>query len=188
VALLDTLSGWTVHVPGHPDEVAAALQLAMAASGRVYVRLSERTNARPRRTGWALDVVRRSADAAAPVVLAVGPMLDATLEAVQGLDATVAWTGTPRPFDGKGLRALAGDVAQVVLVEPYLAGTSAPYVAEALRAVPHRLLALGVPRTELRRYGTPADHDRAYDLDAAGLRRSITGFLDSHRGRRPEDA
>jgi transketolase len=42
---------------------------------------------------------------------------------------------------------------------------------------PHRLLSLGVPRTELRQYGTPADHASAYGLDAAGIRRSVTGFL-----------
>jgi transketolase len=65
----------------------------------------------------------------------------------------------------------------VVLVEPYLAGTSAFAVASALASRPHRLLSLGVPRGELRQYGTPADHASLYGLDAAGIRRSVTGFL-----------
>ena len=43
--------------------------------------------------------------------------------------------------------------------------------------MPHRLLALGIGREELRRYGTPEEHLAARGLDAAGLRRSITGFL-----------
>jgi transketolase len=113
------------------------------------------------------------------VVLVVGPLLDAALAAVADLDVTVAWTGQPRPFDGAGLRALVGSAAtaDVVLVEPYLAGTSAAHVAAALRDVPHRLLALGVAPTELRRYGTAAEHEAAYGLDAAGLRASITAFL-----------
>ena len=65
----------------------------------------------------------------------------------------------------------------MVLVEPWLAGTSARVVADALRDVPHRLLSLGVGARELRRYGTPADHVRAHGLDAAGIRRSLDGFL-----------
>ncbi len=68
-----------------------------------------------------------------------------------------------------------------MLVEPWLAGTSAHVVGDALRDVPHRLLALGVARDELRRYGTPADHIAAHGLDAAGIRRSLDGFLGAVR-------
>ena len=65
-----------------------------------------------------------------------------------------------------------------MLVEPWLAGTSARVVADALVDVPHRLLALGVRPEELRRYGTPAEHQAAHGLDAAGIRRSLEAFLD----------
>jgi transketolase len=101
-------------------------------------------------------------------------MLHPLLHAIAGLDVTVAYTNTPRPFDAAGLRALVEDGARVVLVEPYQAGTSARVVAEALTDVPHRLLALGVGRTDLRRYGSPADHARWHGLDPAGLRHALT--------------
>ena len=42
VALLATLPGWTIHVPGHPTEAEAQLLRAFAGDDRVYVRLSER--------------------------------------------------------------------------------------------------------------------------------------------------
>ena len=64
----------------------------------------------------------------------------------------------------------------VVLVEPYLAGTSAAQVSAALADRPHRLLALGVANVELRRYGTGPDHRAAHGLDAAGIRRSLEGL------------
>jgi transketolase len=74
------------------------------------------------------------------------------------------------------VRELAG-ADTVVLVEPYLAGTSTRLINQALSDRPHRILALGVSRAEQRRYGTPEQHDVLHGLDAAGLRRSVSEFL-----------
>ncbi|WP_428967084.1 transketolase family protein [Micromonospora fluostatini] len=174
VALIDTLGGWTVHVPGHPDEVPALLRATVAGDAPAYLRLSILTNDRPRGNDGSLQVVR-DAGPGAPLLVAVGPLLVAALAAVEQLPVTVAWTHRPRPFDVAGLRALAG--TEVILVEPYLAGTSSRVVGAALADRPHRLLALGVGRDDLRRYGTAEDHSRWHGLDAAGLRRSVTAFL-----------
>ncbi|WP_446217451.1 transketolase family protein [Micromonospora sp. IBHARD004] len=174
VALLDTLPGWTVHVPGHRDEVPALLRSTVAADGPAYLRLSTQHNDRARGNDGALQVVR-DAGPGAPLLVAVGPLLDPALAAVAGLPVTVAYTHRPRPFDTAALRALAG--TEVILVEPYLAGTSARVVGAALADRPHRLLALGVGREELRRYGSAEDHSRWHGLDAAGLRRSVAAFL-----------
>ncbi|MFC4149389.1 transketolase family protein [Micromonospora mangrovi] len=174
VALLDTLAGWTVHVPGHRDEVPRLLRDAVASDGSAYLRLSTLTNDRAHPGDGSLRVVR-DAGPDAPLLVAVGPMLDASLAAVDGRPVTVAYTHRPRPFDTAGLRGLAG--GEVILVEPYLAGTSARVVAEALADRPHRLLTLGVGRTELRRYGSPDDHARWHGLDPAGIRRSVDAFL-----------
>ncbi|MFY1689057.1 transketolase family protein [Plantactinospora sp. WMMB782] len=182
VALLDTLTDWTVHVPGHPAEVPGLLRAAAQHDERVYLRLSSQVNEAPLPRAGRLAVVRR-ATATAALVLAVGPMLRPVLDAVAGLDVTVAYTHTPRPFDVAGIRELVGTATgtgtapAVVLVEPYLAGTSAALLSAALGGVPHRSLSLGVGRTDLRRYGAPADHARWHGLDPAGLRRSITDFL-----------
>ena len=171
VALLDTLEGWTVHVPGHHDEVPAMLRDAARHDGRVYVRLGLQENDRAYSDGGRLRVLRHGG----PLVVAVGPMLDPVLEATAGLDVTVAYTNTPRPFDAEGLRAVIE--GEIVLVEPYLAGTSAAAVSTALSGLPHRTLYLGVGRAEIRRYGSWTDHARAHGLDAVGLRASISKFL-----------
>lgn len=175
VALLDTLPDWTVHVPGHPDEAEALLRHAVPGDGRVYLRLSEQSNAtaRPVAPGRLLRVRQGRAG----VVVAVGPLLDAVLQAVEGLDVTVLYAATVRPFDGAALRAAVGGTAQVVLVEPYLAGTSVPFAAQALEDLPHRLLGLGVGRAEVRRYGTMDDHLAAHGLDPRSLRERIAAFL-----------
>ena len=120
-------------------------------------------------------VVRRVAGA--PVVLAVGPVLDDVLAATSHLPMTVLYANTIRPFDARGLRAV-NDVPDVVLVEPWLAGSSAHAVADALRDLPHRLLSLGVSRErEIRRYGRASQHIAAHGLDVAGIRNSIEDFL-----------
>lgn len=174
VALLDTLGGFTVHVPGHPDEVGPLLRRAASHDDPVYLRLSTRANREPRPTGPALVPLRHGRRA---VVVAVGPMLDRALAATAGLDVTVAYTDTPRPFDAAGLRALVGRDPTVILVEPYLAGTSALPVALALTGVAHRFVGLGVGRDDLHRFGTVEQHDAAHGLDIAGLRGAIAGAL-----------
>lgn len=177
VALIDTLDGWTIHVPGHPDEAESLLRHAVAGDDRVYLRLSGESNPEPRAvTPGRLLVVRTGRRG---TVVAVGPMLQPVLDAVAGLDLTVLYAATVRPFDAGTLRDTVRDSgsADVVLVEPYLAGTSDREVDEALLDWPHRVLGLGVSRTELRRYGTPAEHAAAHGLDAASLRERISEFL-----------
>jgi transketolase len=173
VALLAALPGWTIDVPGHPDELTRSYAQALAGDGRVYIRMSEETNT-ARADGERVNVLRRGSPAA-PFVLAIGPTLSPVLAATADLDATVAYLSRVRPFDDEGLRA-AVTGTDVVLVEPYLAGTSAAEVARALADRPHRLLALGVQNIELRRYGTREEHRTAHGLDAAGIRASIDAF------------
>ena len=176
VALLDSVPGFSVVVPGHPGEVGALLRGAFGAleGGSTYMRLSTEANREAWPVSASMQVVRQGRRA---LVVAVGPMLSPVLDAVADLDVTVAYATTVQPFDAAGLRSLEAGSGTVVLVEPYLAGTSSFAVSAALASRPHRLLSLGVPRTELRRYGTPDDHAAFYGLDAAGIRRSVTGFI-----------
>ncbi|MFJ9778037.1 transketolase family protein [Amycolatopsis sp. NPDC101161] len=175
VALIDSLPGWTVHVPGHASEVRRLLLESIPGDGRVYLRLSAQTNAAPH-LGVGFTRLRFGSSG---VVVAVGPVLDRVLRACAGLDVTVLYASTIRPFDSAGLRsAVLSASPSVVLVEPYLAGTSAHWVSEALSDVPHRLKSLGVRRdAEVRTYGEIPDHDLAHGLDAGSLRLSIRDFL-----------
>ncbi|GAB2848718.1 transketolase [Streptomyces deserti] len=182
VALLDTLDGWSVHVPGHPDEAEALLRHAVAAGDdKVYVRLSVQSNTQARPVdGQRFRTVREGRSG---VVVAVGPMLDAVIEATKGLDLTVLYATTVRPFDAAALRRATETAgADVVLVEPYLAGTSTAAANDALSDVPHRVLGLGVGRRELRRYGTVEEHVAAHGLDARSLRARIGEFTGRRAG------
>jgi transketolase len=66
----------------------------------------------------------------------------------------------------------------VVLVEPYLSGTSTHVLSGALSDLPHRVLALGVRRdVELRAYRSAGEHESAHGRDAAGSGTAIKRFL-----------
>lgn len=175
VALIGTLPDWTIHVPGHADEAEALLRDAVAADGNVYLRLAAQVNERPMPVEpGRLHVVRRGSSA---TVIAIGPMLDRVVEATSDLDVTILYAATVRPFDAETLRAELTDPAAVVLVEPYLQGTSAMWISQALRDTSHRLLSIGVRRIENRHYGTPEQHDEAHCVDTASLRHRIGAFL-----------
>lgn len=175
VALVSALPGWTIDVPGHPHEVDPSLRDAVGGRHRAYVRLTEETNARPL-DGRELRVVRRGSDDG-PLVIAVGPTLDQVVAATADGDATVAYLTRVRPFPAAAVREALRS-PDVVLVEPYLAGTSAAEIADALRDRPYRLLALGVREPELRRYGRRDEHRAAQGLDDAGIRRSLDEWRD----------
>jgi hypothetical protein len=50
-------------------------------------------------------------------------------------------------------------------------------IAKALKAIPARIEAIGVPRHILERYGPPERHDREIGLTAEGIRTRIISFL-----------
>lgn len=173
VANIGVLPGWTVHVPGHPDEVERELRRAAAGSDCVYLRLSSRSNGR----AYGPGIVPVSlSEAPTGTVLAIGPMLDPVLEAVDGLGVDVLYTSTPVPIDQRSLASSVRTPALAV-VEPVTEGTSLPWVVPAFAHRPMRFLGLGVGRGEVRRYGTPEEHDRLHGLDPRGIRARLESFL-----------
>ena len=175
VAIMSTLPGWSVHVPGHPGEVEAILRSTAAEAGLDYIRLGTAVNPKAIAYSSGFTVLRRGSERAVTIV-AVGPILAPVLHATADLDATILYASTIRPFDARTLRDVLASPA-VVLVEPYLAGTSSAQISNALKDIPHRLLALGVERREHLHYGSSFEHDKAHGLDAAGIRSSIEDFL-----------
>ena len=175
VSLVAALPAWTIHVPGHPAELESLFRRSLAGDDRVYIRMSDEEN-HARVDGGGFTLLRRGSPGT-PLVIAVGPTLRPVLEATADRDVAVAYLATVRPFPHDEVRDALADGTDVVLVEPYQAGTSAAEVAIALRDRPHRLLALGVPNAEFRRYGTGEEHRAAHGLDGAGITGALNEFL-----------
>jgi transketolase len=172
VALLSALPDTEVLVPGTAGELETLLRASWDDGAVTYLRTSVRVNAADREVELGrLTVVRRGPKG---TVVAVGPLLDATLPMADVLDLTVLYATTVTPFDGETLAREAVD--DVLVVEPYAGEVLVPAVARALDR-PVRIGAIGVPRKPLARYGTPEEHDRALGLDAAGIAEQVRRFF-----------
>ena len=170
VAIINALPDWTIHAPGHPDELEEILRRSARDTGNVYIRMSSQSNARPLPTAG-IEVVRAT-NPSRPTVLAFGPALDAVLEATSGLDVGIVYSSSIRPFNEAELRnAVPGP--DLIVVEPFLQGTTAGLVSAALSDRPMRYTHLGVGDREVRRYGAPLEHLRAHGLDPTSLRARI---------------
>jgi transketolase len=175
VAVMATLPGWTIHVPGHPDEAEAAIRRAYASGTSHYVRLTVDQNSAAVLSVDGVATLRRGSDSAT-TILVVGPLVDDVLDATSDMDVTVLYTAKPVPIDAKALAAsVIGN--HVVVVEPYLAGTTVPQIAKALSDRPMMIDAIGVANPELRHYGTPRELKASHGLDAGGIRRSMEDLL-----------
>jgi transketolase len=120
-----------------------------------------------------LEIVQRGKLA---TVIAVGPMLPATLPAIEGLEVTVLYCTTITPFDAETLRAVSQS-NKIVLVEPYYTGVLVPDICTAMGHIPVAIESIGVPHEVLSRYGTPQQHDEALSLTPQGIRRRVARFL-----------
>ena len=169
------IPGMEVLIPGHGDEVDQLLRSSYANGRPTYVRASVTTNAEAHEAGpGRIEALRRGADA---TVLAIGPMLDRTVAACEGLDVTIAYTTSLRPFDAEGLVAIAGEAPVLVTVEPFYEGTAAPVVTAALVDRPMRYASIGAPRAFIHAYGSPEDLDADVGLDVAGIRATLLGVI-----------
>jgi transketolase len=170
-----TIPGVEVLVPGSAAEVDRAIRSTYADGRITYLRTSVAMNATSFETQIGRAEVLRSGGRG--TVLAVGPMLDRTLAAVEGMDLTVLYVTSVAPFDAETLvHEVTGP--DVVVVEPFYEGTLTAAVSTALAGRPSRIGSVGVPRRFILTYGQLEEHDRELGLDTAGIRERITAFLD----------
>jgi transketolase len=174
-ALMLAIPRMEVVAPGHADEVAQVVRTRYASETPTYIRLSATSNeAAHLADGERLVVLRRGG---AATVVAFGPMLDRTVTACEGLDVTIAYATSLRPFDHAGLVDLTGAAPRIVTIEPWYEGTAAPVVLTALAGRPASVTSIGVPRAFIHAYGTSGQLDTDLGLDAGGLRARLEVLL-----------
>ncbi|MFN2130440.1 MAG: transketolase family protein [Anaerolineae bacterium] len=180
VPILKTLPRMQICVPGTPDEFEILLRQTYNNGAPTYIRTSVQQNDASRMVRFGkLHIEREGRDG---VVVAVGPVLDRTLAAVEDLDLTVLYATTVAPFDEETLRnALVEAAPDVILIEPYYEGGLVQDISRVVCHIPTRIEAIGVPRRVLERYGPPERLDREVGLTVDGIRTRITRLLQMPR-------
>jgi len=174
VAVLRTLPGMEIVVPGTPGEFDRLFRAAYANPHPTYFRLSERSNPQTHEVEFGRANILKQGKKA--TVIAVGPVLPAVLAAVQDLDVTILYYTTVAPFDGDTLKQ-NNQGGKIVLVEPFYAGTLVADIHEALGTASAAIETIGVPHRFLTDYGHAEEHDEAIGLTPAGIRKRITDFV-----------
>jgi transketolase len=174
VAMLRTLPGLEIVVPGTSGEFDTLFRAAYADGHPTYFRLGERNNPQPFEVEFGrANLLKRGSLA---TVVAVGPALRPVLAATQDLDVTLLYYTTVAPFDGETLRQNCAS-RKVVLVEPYYQGGLVADIHAALGSTAVAIEAVGVPHRFLTNYGHAEQHDEAIGLTPAGIRERVEKLI-----------
>jgi transketolase len=169
VEVMRSIPGMEVVVPGSAKEFDSLLGAAYSSPQPTYYRLSEADNSQSPDAGFGQAAVVKQGSKA--VVVAVGPMLKAVMEAAEGLDVTVLYYATVAPFDAATLQAHAS--RKILLCEPYYRGGLVAEITEALWPEPVLVRCVGVPRKFLTNYGRMAEHDTALGFTPEAIRKDL---------------
>jgi transketolase len=174
IQLLRGLPAMQIVVPGTAQEFEQLFRQAYANGAPTYYRLGLRSNKTEQHVDFGkLTLIKRGT---AATVIAVGPLLEDTLQAVADLDVTVLYCTTVAPFDSETLRRECQG-GQIVLVEPYYEGGLTMDIMAAMQRQPVAITTIGIPREVLTHYGTPQQHDEALGLTPHGIRQRILEVL-----------
>ena len=167
VQVLKAIPEMRIIVPGHAREFDLAFRAAYDNGYPNYFRLSERCNTE-------LTVPSVIREGKRGVVLAIGPMLDRTIEACRELDVSILYDCLIEPM--KIWPSGWDNSKKIVVVEPFYEGTLAYDIQKSIKG-PVEITSIGVPRRFLTSYGTPEQLDEECGLTASQIRSRIRGFL-----------
>lgn len=174
VGILKNLPGMEIILPGASGEFDTLFRQVYANNNPTYFRLSERQNSAERKVSFGkAEVVKQGEQA---TVIAVGPILEAVVDACKELDVTILYYTTVIPFDADTLKKNAVS-AKIVLCEPYYSGVLSSEILRALKPRPITLECIGLPYKMLTNYGLAAEHDDYLGLTPSKIRERIIDFL-----------
>lgn len=170
VALMNTIPGMEILVPGNSSEVDKLLKATYNNGKPTYTRLSEYEHKEKFdiEFGKAVRVKDGGMDV---TIVCFGNMLTNVIEATKDLELTILYYSTVKPFDEQILRD--NFAKHIIVVEPFYKGSVNYLINKALSGKQFVLHNIGVPNGFIREYGKKEDQDTKLRLDVKSLREDI---------------
>jgi transketolase len=175
ITVLNTIPNIELLIPGNSFELENLLSHCFDNSKLTYIRLSELENSYIEDFDFGkINVIKRGKSA---TVLAVGPMLEATIYACSELDVTVLYCNVLKPFDANTLvNNLIG--GKLVIVEPFFTNsTHGVLLDHGINFVDIKITSIGLPLKYFKKYGSLNENLIDVGLDRGGLREQILGII-----------
>jgi transketolase len=156
-------------VPGHPDEFDKLFNQNYDNHKTTYFRLSESKNSQSYDVNFGKNIILQ--EKGEVLIIAVGPVLEAVLEASINLDVSIIYCTTIKPFDFSSIKSFLNK--KILIIEPYYSG---PILTNIYRKVGNMTLncsMVGVPNNFINKYGSKDEIDKMIGLDSKAIRRKI---------------
>ncbi|MEI8054783.1 MAG: hypothetical protein WCH10_02125 [bacterium] len=175
VALLQTIPGAQIIVPGHKKEFDYLFKSNYNNTMLSYFRLSELSNDIHFKLDYNRAKVVKTGSRA--VIVVVGPLLSRVLEASREYDVTVIYYNTVSPFDSETLYKNVTYGQKIISIVPFYESTITHKIIRSVCGKVSDVRAIGVPIEFADNYGSAAEHDNKFGLDVNSLKVRIGAIL-----------
>jgi transketolase len=173
VPILNQIPGIEIIVPGHPDELDSLFNEIYNNSSPTYVRLSDYSNDKSYDVKIGKNLVIKKGGQL--VIIAVGPILQLILNAVNDIDVTVIYCTTIKPFDLTVLDNFADH--KVLIVEPYYSGAIANSIMRGMGSMGRNVECVGVQNEFIDKYGTRKEIDNFIGLTVENIKKRVVRMI-----------
>ena len=171
VALLKNIPGIEILTPGHPLEFDSLFRQIYKNGNPSYFRLSEKSNIKSNKVKFGKANLIKKGEKA--TIIAIGPVLDVTLQAAEYEDVDILYYSTIIPFDSKALQKSMEKKTKIMVIEPFYSGTISDLIIESLNQKSIMIKSIGVPKEFLRNYGLAEQHDNAIGFTSKNISKEI---------------
>ena len=150
INLIKSIPNFQCIIPGHPKEFEKLFHSTVLNNFPTYTRLSGTSNVQEVDVEFGkAAVIKEDGDL---VIIAVGDMLDITLEATKNLPVTILYYTTLEPFDRESLQRYFKN--KVLIIGSFYTGTLVSDVTEALKGKEITVESIAIPKKFIYKYGT----------------------------------
>ena len=159
-------------MPGHSDEFDRLFNQNYNNEFTSYFRLSESSNNDAYKVSFGKNITVRNGSK--NVIVAVGPILQSVLDAVDDIDINVIYCTTVKPFDNDSLKDFLDE--KIIIVEPFYNGTLLSNISNSIKKS-KSIHSIGLPTSFISKYGSKDDIDSLVGLDAMQIRKKILEII-----------